>query len=259
MGEIPEICEVLDEVRVHSGRPGDRTLTTSDMNSAPVCAVCGKPIQNARRGRPAKYCGNACRQRAFRMRSKPEAQEQPPGEGLPEILDEFVGRIPELRRLRALRRTARLLTLVGPGGAGKTRLALRLASGVRGGGARLVELDSVGPHDLLRHVFATLELRERPGEPLLETLVATLRDGNAGAVAELCRWLDGLPLAIELAARRAGQLPLERIAAWLTEHPSLLADGARTGPSRHRDLRATIGWSYRLLEPAEQALFRRVS
>ena len=120
MGEIPEICEVLDEVRVHSGRPGDRTLTTSDMNSAPVCAVCGKPIQNARRGRPAKYCGNACRQRAFRMRSKPEAQEQPPGEGLPEILDEFVGRIPELRRLRALRRTARLLTLVGPGGAGKT-------------------------------------------------------------------------------------------------------------------------------------------
>ncbi|HKN56834.1 MAG TPA: LuxR C-terminal-related transcriptional regulator [Amycolatopsis sp.] len=321
------------------------------MNSAPVCAVCGKPIQNARRGRPAKYCGNACRQRAFRMRSKPEAQEQPPGEGLPEILDEFVGRIPELRRLRALRRTARLLTLVGPGGAGKTRLALRLASGVRGGGARLVELDSVGPHDLLRHVFATLELRERPGEPLLETLVATLRDGNvwllldncehiaetcahlvdtllrrcpglrvlatsreplrvpgevvyrvgalslpepgaerdlaelqrsdavrlfvtraeagvpgfaltagnAGAVAELCRWLDGLPLAIELAARRAGQLPLERIAAWLTEHPSLLADGARTGPSRHRDLRATIGWSYRLLEPAEQALFRRVS
>src|SRR5258705_13459369 len=99
------------------------------MDSSQVCAVCGKDIAGTKRGRPAKYCGNACRQRAFRQRSRPEELESLPGEAIPEVLDEFVGRVPELRRLRALRRSARLLTLVGPGGAGKTRLAPRLAGG----------------------------------------------------------------------------------------------------------------------------------
>ena len=312
------------------------------MESSLACAMCGKDIAGTRRGRPAKYCGNACRQRAFRQRARPDEPDPLPGPGLPEVLDEFVGRVSELRRLRSLRRSARLLTLVGPAGVGKTRLALRLATGVRGGAVRLVSLDSIGPYDLIPHVVAALGIRERRGEPLLDTLVSTLRGNglwlildncehvvdkcaylvdtllrrcpgvrvlatsrgalsvpgevvfrvgaltlpepgeehdlaalqqsdaiqlflarasapefaltseNAGAIAELCRQLDGLPLAIELAARRAGQLPLERISAWLSEHPT-------DGPVRQRDLRATLEWSYRLLDPDEQALFRRLS
>lgn len=86
-----------------------------------------------------------------------------------------------------------------------------------------------------------------------------LHRGNGRTVAEICRRLDGLTLAIELAARRAGTLPLSDILAGLDDRLSLLTDGSRTGPGRHRELAAAIDWSHRLLGPAEQAVFRRLS
>ncbi|MGW1892442.1 ATP-binding protein [Streptomyces sp. NPDC002004] len=86
-----------------------------------------------------------------------------------------------------------------------------------------------------------------------------LTSETAEAVAEICRRLDGLPLALELAARRAGSLPVSQIVAGLDDRLTLLNDGSRTGPSRHRGLGAAFEWSYTLLEPAEQAVFRRLS
>ncbi|WP_246102218.1 ATP-binding protein [Streptomyces piniterrae] len=333
----------------------------------------------ARGGRPARYCSGACRQRAFRERAtreragseratrEPTAGHPPEraaprtqGTGLPRALDSFVGRERELARLRTLLRSARLLTLIGPGGVGKTRLALELARGVRGGregGAQLVELDALRDGDLLcQAVAAALGAGERSGRAGVEAIVhalgprpllivldncehlvegcarlaatllarcpglrilATSREtlrvpgevvfrvgelslsaaegseagagedttallrseavrlfaeraraadpgfalgpGNARTVAEICRRLDGLPLAIELAAGRTGSLPLGDILRGLDDQLSLLTDGSRTGPGRHRELRAAIDWSYRLLDPVEQAVFRRLS
>ncbi|MFJ4521913.1 ATP-binding protein [Streptomyces sp. NPDC088810] len=89
----------------------------------------------------------------------------------------------------------------------------------------------------------------------------TLHRGNGRTVAEICRRLDGLTLAVELAARRAGTLPLRDILAGLDDQMSqlsLLAGGHRTGPGRHSELAAAIDWSHRLLDPAEQAVFRRL-
>ncbi|MGW7368935.1 ATP-binding protein, partial [Streptomyces sp. NPDC054841] len=86
-----------------------------------------------------------------------------------------------------------------------------------------------------------------------------LNAGNARTVAEICRRLDGMPLAIELAARRTGVLPLSDILAGLDDQLALLTDGSRTGPGRHRELAAAIDWSHRLLDPEEQTLFRRLA
>ncbi|WP_394816302.1 LuxR C-terminal-related transcriptional regulator [Streptomyces mooreae] len=308
-------------------------------------------------GRPARYCSRACRQRAFRQRS--ERRAPPPaelsGRGLPPALDAFVGRERELSRLRTLLRSARLLTLTGPGGVGKTRLALELAGTVRGartGRAHWVALDSLEDGTLLPQTLAAaLGVRERGGRAgveavvhalgtrtvlivldngehladacarLAETLLArcprlrilvtsreTLRvpgevvfrvgelslspsdgdhdfaeplrseavrlflerartsdaefglgPGEARTVAEICRRLDGLPLAIELAAGRAGSLSLPGILHGLDDQLSLLTDGRRTGPGRHRELGAAIDWSHRLLDPLERVVFRRLS
>ncbi|MFC0057364.1 ATP-binding protein [Streptomyces actinomycinicus] len=90
----------------------------------------------------------------------------------------------------------------------------------------------------------------------------TLHRGNGRTVAEICRKLDGLTLAVELAARRAGTLPLGDILAGLGDQMSslsLLTGGHRTGPGRHSELAAAIDWSHRLLDPAEQAVFRRLA
>ena len=70
---------------------------------------------------------------------------------------------------------------------------------------------------------------------------------NAGAVAQVCARLDGLPLAIELAAARVGALPVEGIAARLDDCFRLLTGGPRTALPRQQTLRATLEWSYRLL------------
>ena len=82
---------------------------------------------------------------------------------------------------------------------------------------------------------------------------------NAGAVADVCRALDGLPLAIELAASRVGALPPAAMRRRLDHRLKLLVGGAQDAPERQRTLRATIDWSYELLEQAEQRLFVRLA
>ncbi len=320
-----------------------------------------------RGGRPARYCSDACRQRAFRERAAAASRAAPraglPGRGLPVSLDAFVGRERELARLRTLLRSSRLLTLTGPGGVGKTRLAVELAGGVRGGRAgraQLVELDGLHDGELLpQTVAAALGVRERAGRAGSEALVhalekrstlllldncehlaepcaalaaalltrcpglrilATSREplrvpgevvfrvgilslppapagaggdqhgdqaidpllrseavrlflerartcdagfaptpGDVRTVAEICRRLDGLPLAIELAAGRTASLRPAGILRGLDDQLSLLTDGSRTGPGRHRELGTTIDWSHRLLDPLERTVFRRLS
>ncbi|MFE7772748.1 ATP-binding protein [Streptomyces sp. NPDC057445] len=304
-------------------------------------------------GRPARYCSGACRQRAFRRRAaRPGQKPAParlPGGAPPGALDSFVGRRHELSRLRTLFRTARLLTLTGPGGVGKTRLALEFTANTP---ALFVELDSLDEGDRVpAAVAAALGVGERGGRTGVDVLAHALGDrrtllvldncehlaeacarlaadllgrcpelrilatsrevlrvpgevvfrvgelsltaagedddpaavvkadavrlfveratgaapgfglnpSNARAVAEICRRLDGMPLAIELAARRAAALPPADILAGLDDQLSLLTDGSRTGPGRHRELAAAIDWSHRLLDPQERILFRRLS
>src|SRR5215831_17455662 len=82
-----------------------------------------------------------------------------------------------------------------------------------------------------------------------------LTSENAGAIAEICRRLDGLPLAIELAAARSRLLPPQALLARLDDRMSLLTGGARDLPERQRTLRNTLDWSFGLLSPAAQVLF----
>ncbi|MCW2877958.1 MAG: ATPase-like protein [Sphaerisporangium sp.] len=84
-------------------------------------------------------------------------------------------------------------------------------------------------------------------------------EGNITAVSELCRRLDGIPLAIELASVRLRALSVEQILALLTDRFSLLAGSSRTALPRHQTLRAAIGWSHELCEPAERLLWARLS
>jgi predicted ATPase/DNA-binding SARP family transcriptional activator len=91
----------------------------------------------------------------------------------------------------------------------------------------------------------------------------TLTPENAKAVAEICQRLDGIPLAIELAAARVKVLSVEQIASYLTSvlgaRFALLTQGSRAAMPRHQTLRATIDWSYQLLDEAERTLFRQVA
>jgi predicted ATPase len=86
-----------------------------------------------------------------------------------------------------------------------------------------------------------------------------LEERNATSVAQICHQLDGIPLAIELAAARIKLMSLDEIAARLDDRFSLLTAGSRTAIPRHQTLRATIDWSYDLLTDPEQILFRRLS
>ncbi len=83
-----------------------------------------------------------------------------------------------------------------------------------------------------------------------------LTPANAAAVAAICRHLDGLPLAIELAAARTRLLPLPALLAQLERREDVLANGPRDLPARQRALRATLDWSHDLLDPATQIIFR---
>jgi predicted ATPase/DNA-binding SARP family transcriptional activator/Tfp pilus assembly protein PilF len=84
-------------------------------------------------------------------------------------------------------------------------------------------------------------------------------EAEAATIAQVCRRLDGMPLAIELAAARMKLLSATEIASWLDQRFNLLTAGRRTALPRHRTLRAAIEWSYDLLDQTEQALFRRLS
>ncbi len=240
----------------------------------------------------------------------------------------LVGRERELEEAGTLIRSHRLLTLTGPGGSGKTRLALQLAAeaveqfpdGVfwvplqalrdpalveraigTSVGADDGLIEYVGNKRLLvlldnfeqvveaapnvaallagtPHVTVLVTSREPlqveseqryPVEPLPEDDAALLFLERARAVApafrptgvvgEICRRLDGLPLAIELAAARVALLEPEELLARLEQRLSLLASRSRDAPARQRTLRATIEWSYELLPPDEQELFRRLA
>ncbi|MFC3985249.1 ATP-binding protein, partial [Streptosporangium jomthongense] len=86
-----------------------------------------------------------------------------------------------------------------------------------------------------------------------------LDERNVGSVSELCRRLDGIPLAIELAAVRLRALSVEQMLDLLADRFSLLAGASRTALPRHQTLRAAIGWSHELCEPAERLLWARLS
>jgi predicted ATPase len=270
---------------------------------------------------------------------------------LPAELSSLVGRDLEIAAVRERLRGGRVVTLTGPGGCGKTRLALRVAALAAGGfedGAWLVELASLADAALVpasvaealgvperdaadplagvvralagrevlivldncEHVLGTAgqvvvllagqcprvrilaTSRERldvPGElvfpvpPLglpedgsagavaaseagtlfvaparAASPVFALTAGDAAAVAEVCARLDGMPLAIELAAARCPALGPVQLAARLEGHPGLLSGGAAR-PERHRSLEALVSWSYDLLDDAERRLLARLS
>jgi predicted ATPase/class 3 adenylate cyclase len=115
--------------------------------------------------------------------------------------------------------------------------------------------ESIRAEDLLRFPASQLFAeRAAAGQPGFR-----LTDENAPSVAEICQRLDGIPLAIELAAARVRSLSLQDIAARLNDRFSLLMGGSRTALPRHQTLRALIDWSYDLLSEKERVLFRRLA
>ncbi|MBP7355167.1 MAG: tetratricopeptide repeat protein [Longilinea sp.] len=274
---------------------------------------------------------------------------------LPTQLTSFVGRVRELKELQNRLSEQRLVTLIGPGGTGKTRLAIQAATEMLdhyADGTWLVELAPVTePAQVLRATAMTFGLRESEDRPLLQVLndylhgknlllildncehvidacaslaeallevnpqlhiLASSREAlgltgenifrvpsleapdprhlppweqfshceavrlfaeraaaaqpefeltpdNGPAVAQICQRLDGIPLAIELAAARVKVLSVEQIAARLDDRFRLLTGGSRTALPRQQTLRALIDWSYDLLNEAERVLFRRLA
>ncbi|MET8461475.1 winged helix-turn-helix domain-containing protein [Micromonospora zamorensis] len=277
-------------------------------------------------------------------------------QALPSQLTTFVGREEELKRVRALLGERRLVTLTGPGGAGKTRLAIEAAGRVHGD-VRFVELAGLADgSDVPQAVLSALGLRDAglraPAEPgrqstdrLVEALAErrlllvldncehviadvtrlaarllgacpalrvlatsreplglagealcplsgltlpppdastanaddyaavslfaqraadvapdfTVTEANVDVVLRICRTLDGLPLAIELAAARLRALPVAEVAARLDDRFRLLSMGSRAASPRHRTLRAVVEWSWDLLDDAERRLARRLT
>ncbi len=273
---------------------------------------------------------------------------------LPAEATTFVGRRRELGEIRTKLTTARLVSLVGPGGVGKTRLCIRAATDLARGfedGAWLVELGEVSEAALVPDaVLGALDLRDQASATPMEILVAHLRtrrllllldncehlleaaaqlvneilraapdvrvitttreplqvpgeyvvpvpplelpltDGaaplaqlrqneaimlfteraaaasgafelstsNQAAVVAVCRRLDGVPLAIELAAVRTRVLSVEQILHRLSDRFALLTGGGRAALPRHQTLRTAIDWSYDQLTEAEQVLLRRL-
>jgi len=275
---------------------------------------------------------------------------------LPQQLTSFVGRDRELAEVTERIPRCRLLTLTGPGGIGKTRLALQAAADVMehfADGVHFIEFAPVSDARMVPQTVATvLGVKEEAGHAVIEALVryaherklllifdncehlvqacaevartllragsglhiiATSRealridgetcypvsslsvpdardrdiageslamfeaarlfveramavqpsfrltDDNSAAVAEVCRQLDGIPLAIELAAARTRTMSAARIAERLSDRFRLLATGDRTALPRQQTLRALIDWSYDLLTASEQALLRRLA
>jgi predicted ATPase/DNA-binding CsgD family transcriptional regulator len=272
--------------------------------------------------------------------------------GFPRALTSFIGRSEVVREVTGLVDQYRLVTVTGPGGAGKTRLAGEVAERVSGrfaDGAWLVELAAVRDPAQVAWVVATsLGVREQPGVPAEEVLARVLArqqlllvldncEHVIGAVAQLCAGLlaacddvrvlatsreplavagearyrlaplslpdedgeaaagrseavalfadrarradarftldqdsgpavgrlvtrlDGMPLAIELAAARVEALGVAQLLDRLDDRFALLAGGDRLAAGRHRSLAATVEWSYKLLDEDEQGVFRRLA
>jgi predicted ATPase/class 3 adenylate cyclase len=253
-------------------------------------------------------------------------------DNLPAQATSFIGRGDELAQAREILARSRILTLTGPGGAGKTRLGLRIAAELAGSfadGAWLVELAALTDPELVpQQVAAALHrpdlelgaLRDKrlllvldncehligscaelvasivtacPGIAVLSTSREPLQvpgevvmvvqplaaadaarlfaercvsvrpglelSGSSATVAAICRMLDGMPLAIELAAARTRAMSPAEILERLHDRFRLLTGGSRTAAGRHQTLRATVEWSYDLLDAGEKALFRRLS
>jgi len=126
---------------------------------------------------------------------------------------------------------------------------------------RVPSLSFPDPHDLphlenLMQYEAIRLFMERAGSCDPEF---TVTESNASAVVQVCHRLDGIPLAIELAAARIKVLTPQEIAQRLGDWFRLLRGGPRDAPERHQSLQATISWSYELLTPEEQRLFRRLA
>ena len=305
-----------------------------------------QPPRDAKRSGPSRV-----------VAALPNAQrtlQHPPDNNLPLQLSSFIGREREIAEVAKLLADQRLLTLTGPGGCGKTRLALEAAREVVYGfedGTWWVRLAPLSEPDLVpRAVASALGVREAAGRPLDEVLVEHLKarktllvldncehlieacaqlvetllrscehlrvlatsrealgtagerawlvpslslpddsrrllpaeelvcyeavrlfveraeaasrfaltDRNASVVAEVCRRLDGIPLAIELAAARVRALSVEQIAGRLDNSFRLLTGGSRMALPRQRTLRATIDWSHDLLSEKERSFFRRL-
>jgi predicted ATPase len=264
---------------------------------------------------------------------------------LPIQATSFLGREKDLAEVVTLLRAARLVTLSGVGGVGKTRLALQVAAEIAADysdGAWLVELAAVGDPDAIGHAVAgALGIAQHSGRTIAQSLVAALSrrrlllvldncehlidavaglakdiitqcpqvtvlatsrealmvDGEriwpvpslsfrggltapavilfaeraravmprfqlepeAEAVGDICRRLDGIPLAIELAAARIRVMSPAQIRARLDDRFRLLTGGSRRALERHQTLRHAVQWSYDLLVPAERILLARCS
>jgi len=182
------------------------------------CASCGTELSARTAGsvRDALYCSNACRQRAYRLRLRAEgipsngASSSTRSTAIPLALDSFVGRQQELATVRRLMRSRRLITLFGPAGVGKTRLALELATRVaRGfpGGVHLVELGPLSRAEfVVREVASAIGVSEQPGTPLVDTLVTSLQDEQTLLILDSCEHLIEAcgTLVIQLLRRCAG-------------------------------------------------------
>jgi predicted ATPase/class 3 adenylate cyclase/DNA-binding CsgD family transcriptional regulator len=263
-------------------------------------------------------------------------------ENLPVQLSSFIGRKAEIRAIREALADNRLVTLTGPGGAGKTRLAVQVAADIAtefADGVWYVDLAPITDPDVVPVTAArALHLPDQPGQQTMDVLVRFLRDRrmlivldncehlldssaelvitllgacpalsllatsrepigvtgevswrvpslsladeaidlfsdrarrtrpefrvtaeNAESVTEICRRLDGLPLAIELAAARVRALSPAEILNSLRDQFRLLTGGARNAVRRQQTLRASVDWSHALLSEPEQVLFRRLA
>ena len=263
-------------------------------------------------------------------------------EQLPVQLTSFVGRGTEIDSVRRTLSADRLVTLIGAGGVGKTRLAIQVAGQMAGdfdAGVWYVDLAPIADPSLVPVAMAgALGLPEQPGHSTTETLIRfvagrrmlvvldncehlldavaelatavlsacsrltllatsreplgvdgevvwrvpslsvddeavelfadrarrarsdfTMTDDDLNAVREICRRLDGMPLAIELAAARARALSLQEIAGSLNDRFRLLTGGRRMAVRRQQTLHASVDWSHNLLTEPEQALFRRLA
>src|SRR5207245_2030448 len=149
---------------------------------------------------------------------------------LPVHLTTFVGREPELRSLKSLVRSARIVTLTGTGGAGKSRLAVGVAGATR----------AAWP-DRVWWVALAGESEARARLVVPDFKVA---QPNREPVSAICERLDRLPLAIEMAAARLDLMSERELLVNLNDRFRVLASGARTVPERQQTMAAAIDWSH---------------